>query len=97
MVFLLSTFARYDVALALVLTAVGGGAHDLAREHPRWSPMWHVVSWFLPPYGAFSDALNFLSQGNSSAALAAVLPAFAYGAAYVAAAVAIIRRRSIAN
>jgi hypothetical protein len=92
LVFLISTLVRFDVALGL-LGAVLSFALREAAQRGKW---WGVAfAWLLPPL----DQLRaFFPQGGGPdrpSIVQAVTSLVAYGAAYVAAGVAVLRKRSI--
>lgn len=97
-VFLLSTVVRYDAGLAIFATMAGLAAQGAARDRGApWAPLFWAVGKLVPPFTWVADALSAAAQGRTLDAMLASLPPIAYGAACVAAGLAILRRRSIAN
>ena len=96
--FLLSTLVPYDFALAGILTIVAFTVDQIAfYGHGGWTTVWRLLSWILPPVKSLGQATEAVWEGRTLAAIGFTLLPLAYGAAYVAAAMAVIRRRSIAS
>lgn len=95
--FLLSTLVRYEVVIALLLVPVSILLREAAADGYWWAA---AVSWMLPPLQrlvAFVPGFpNEANPAHTAGAMAqAVATLAAYGAAYIAAGVAILRKRSI--
>jgi ABC-type transport system involved in multi-copper enzyme maturation permease subunit len=92
--FLISTLVRFDLALALALSVVAIPLHQ-ATLQGRW---WAVAtSWLLPPTYTL-DAFKPFDEGRGFARYSvwqSVGSLVAYGAAYMAIGVAVLKRRSI--
>ena len=90
--FLMSTLVRFDLAIAALLSVLTLLLHAAAQEGRWWGVM---TAWLLPPL----QHLESFFEGSRTAGLAgqlrAVLELLGYGAAYIAAGVAVLRRRSI--
>jgi hypothetical protein len=92
--FLLSTLVRFDVALAALLALVSFPLSQMA-EQGRW---WAVLtSWLLPPLYKLEAFGRNMSDGDVMrySVVDAVSSLVVYGVAYVAAGVAVLKRRSI--
>ncbi len=90
--FLLSTLVRFDLAVAGLLGILSLLLHA-AAEDGRW---WAILTaWLLPPV----HHMEAFFEGSRTAGLAgqlkAMLELVGYGAAYIAAGVAVLRKRSI--
>jgi hypothetical protein len=90
--FLTSTLVRFDVAIAAPLSVVTLLVHAAAQDGKWWAVM---TAWLLPPL----HHLESFFEGSRSPGLPGmfrtVLELVAYGAAYIAAGVAVLRKRSI--
>lgn len=89
--FLLSTLVRFDFALALVLAGISFPLRGMARDGHWWAIL---TSWLLPPLEKLS-AFGPEQMGHRPPMLEAILSLATYGAAYIAAGVAVLKRRSI--
>lgn len=90
--FLLSTLVRFDLAAALALSALAVPLQQAAHQGRWWAVM---TSWLLPPtymleaFGENGNGVNRYSVWQSVGSL------LAYGGAYVAIGLAVLKRRSI--
>lgn len=91
LVFLLSTLVRFEFALALLLVGISFPLADLAREGRWWAVM---LSWLLPPMEKLA-AFGPDQMTHRPPMLSAIGSLLTYGAAYIAAGVAVLKRRSI--
>jgi hypothetical protein len=91
--FLMSTIVRFDLAIAGLLTILSVPLHAAAQEGKWWAVM---TSWLLPPIHQFEHFFREGGRGGGVSGLfGAVGTMVAYGAAYVAAGWAALKRRSI--
>lgn len=92
LVFLLSTLVRFDLAAGLALSLLAIPLHEMAKRGHWWALL---TSWMFPPFH-YVDALNPTPDRTPDVSLArAVGSMLVYGAAYVAAGVAVLKKRSI--
>ena len=91
--FLMSTLVRFDIAIAGILTMLTVPLHMAAREGKWWAVL---TAWLLPPLQPFE---YFFRESGSGGGIAGMLGTagtlVGYGAAYIAAAWATLKRRSI--
>ncbi len=88
--FMLSTLVRFDGGLAAALTGAVIPLRALAEEGERWAWL-GAARYVLPPVERLVGLVD-PAQGDP---VRAILWAAAYGAAYVAIGIAVLRRRSI--
>lgn len=88
--FLLSTLVRFDGGLGVIGTLAVIPLRAVAEEGESWAWL-GTLRYLLPPIDRFIPLLD-AGQGDP---LRAMLWAVAYGAAYVALGIAVLRRRSI--
>ena len=92
LVFLISTLVRFDVALALALGVASVGLHQAAQAGYWWGS---AFAWLLPPPDVFNAFNPDMDGFDKPSVVRAVATLVGYGAAYVAAGVAVLRKRSI--
>jgi hypothetical protein len=93
--FLLSTLVRFDFAIAAVISVLTMPLHAVAEHvHGFWGTVARVVSWPLPPVDALA-AIAQVGEPHRMSAGAGLAVCLAHGVAYVAGAVAVLRKRSI--
>lgn len=90
--FLLSTLVRFEGLLALALSVAVFPLRALSIQQPVGWAWLGNLRFLFPPLDRLAPLLNVGQDGDP---LRAFLTALAYGAAYVAIGVAILRRRSI--
>jgi hypothetical protein len=90
--FLLSTLVRFDFAIAGLLSVLSLLLHAAAEQGKWWAL---ATAWILPPLHKFEAFFPGSSRSGPAGMAGAILQLGAYGAAYVAAGVAVLRRRSI--
>ena len=90
---LASTLVRFDLAIAGLLTVLSVPLHAAAQEGRWWAV---ATSWLLPPVHTMEAVVEYYNRGgNLGPVLNGVAMMAAYGVAYISAAVAVIRKRSI--
>jgi hypothetical protein len=90
--FLMSTLVRFDVALAGLLSVLTVLLHAAAQDGRWWAVM---TAWLLPPLQHLEAFFDGGRNSGLAGQLKAVLELVGYGAAYIAAGVAVLRKRSI--
>jgi len=91
LVFLLSTLVRFDLAAALVLGLLSFPLRAMAERGHWWAV---ATSWLLPPLYKL-EAFTPESRRHAYSIVDAIGSLATYGAAYVAIAVAALKKRSI--
>ena len=91
--FLLSTLVRFDFAAAGVLSVLSFPVWGIGE---RWRyPLATVGRWLLPPVPALAQLVDANATVVPGGVWGAAVMCLAYGAAYIAGALAVLRRRSI--
>jgi len=93
--FLLSTLVRFDFAAAGILTVLSVPVYAIASERGWRYPLAVVGRWLLPPVPALVQIAEPTAHVVPGGPWAAVALCLGYGAAYVIAALMVLRRRSI--
>jgi hypothetical protein len=90
--FLMSTLIRFDFAVAGLLSVLTLLLHAAAEEGKWWAVM---TAWLLPPLHHFEAFFEGSRNGGTAGILRAILELLGYGGVYIAAGIAVLRRRSI--
>ena len=90
--FLLSTLIRFDFAVAGLLSVLSLLLHAAAEQGKWWGV---ATAWLLPPLHKFEEFFPGSDRGGAGGIAGAIVQLTAYGAVYIAAGVAVLRKRSI--
>jgi hypothetical protein len=90
--FLLSTLIRFDFAVAGLLSVLSLLLHAAAEQGKWWGV---ATAWLLPPLHKFEAFVPGSPRGGPGGIAGAIVQLTAYGAVYIAAGVAVLRKRSI--
>ena len=90
--FLLSTLIRFDFAVAGLLSVLSLLLHAAAEDGKWWAV---ATAWLLPPLHKFEAFFPGSPRSGPAGIAGAILQLVGYGAVYIAAGVAVLRRRSI--
>lgn len=90
--FLLSTLVRFDFAVAGLLSVLSLLLHAAAEEGKWWAV---ATAWLLPPLHRMESFFENGRNGGFAGIFSAVVQMIGYGAVYIAAGVAVLRKRSI--
>jgi hypothetical protein len=92
MTFLLSTLVRFELALAGMLGLLSVGLHAAAQDGRWWAI---ATSWLLPPFHYMESFITDSSRPWRPGIAGTVVTLLGYGAAYIGAGIAVLKRRSI--
>ena len=90
--FLLSTLIRFDFAVAGLLSVLSVLLHAAAEQGRWWAG---ATAWLLPPLHKFEAFFPGSPRSGAAGIAEAVVHLVGYGAVYIAAGVAVLRKRSI--
>ena len=90
--FLLSTLIRFDFAVAGLLSVLSLLLHAAAEQGKWWGV---ATAWLLPPLHKFEAFYPGSARGGPGGIAGAIVQLTVYGAVYIAAGVAVLRKRSI--
>lgn len=93
--FLLSTLVRFDFAASGILSVLSIPVYGIASESGWRYPLAAVGRWLLPPVPALAQIVEPSMHIVPGGTWGAVAFCLAYGAAYLAGGLAVLRRRSI--
>ena len=91
LVFLLSTLVRFDLAAGLMLALLSFPLREMANRGHWWAV---ATYWLLPPVHLL-EALNPMPGPHTPSIVQMLGSLVAYGAAYVGAGLAVLKKRSI--